>query len=374
MVRGTPIGEDRRMLDALRGSGPRIGFILGLVFCSAMGPGAMGPGVASTGAAASADAAGADAVGPEARVACRVSDPRITEASGVAVSRRHPGIVYVHNDSGDSARIFAVGPDGRTRAVFTLAGAQNRDWEGMALGRDGAGRPALYVADIGDNLGGQWPYVTVYRVPEPATMRSQTLRATAFRLKYSGGARNAESVLIDPRTNRLYIVSKLLTGALYAAPARLKTSGFNMLRKVGAAPPIATDAAFAPGGRTFVIRTYTDAYVYAMTAAGPGRRLDVVPLPDQDQGESIAYGLDGTSLLAGSEGVDEPLWRVPLPAAARPPGPNATSRSPATAAPAASRREPPDHHTGRTALGLGVVAVAAVVAMGVAMVGRGRRR
>jgi hypothetical protein len=296
-----------------------------------------------------------------------VSDPRITEASGLAPSRRHPGIIYMHNDSGDGPRIFAVGPDGRTRAIFTLAGARNRDWEGMAMGRDGAGRPALYVADVGDNLGGQWPFVTVYRIPEPAQMRSQTLRATAFRLKYNDGARNAESVLIDPRTNRLYIASKLLTGALYAAPARLKTSGFNMLRKVGDAPPIATDAAFAPDGRTFVIRTYTEAYVYVMTAAGPGRRLDVVPLPDQDQGESIAFGPDGTALLAGSEGADEPLWRVPLPAAARP-KPSATSRSPA--APTATRPGPSDRHTGRTALSLGLVAITAVVAMVVV----GRRR
>jgi hypothetical protein len=333
------------MLDALRGSCPRIGVVLGL----AMGPGAVVP-----------DARAAVRAGPEARVAYRVSDPRITEASGLAPSRRHPGIVYMHNDSGDGPRIFAVGPDGRTRATFTLAGAGNRDWEGMALGRDGAGRPALFAADIGDNLGGEWPFVTVYRIPEPTQVRSQTLRATAFRLRYRDGPRDAESVLIHPRTNRLYIASKRVSGALYAAPPRLRTTGFNVLRKVGDAPPIATDAAFAPDGRTFVIRTYTEAYVYAMTAAGPGRRLDVVPLPGQDQGESIAYGLDGVSLLAGSEGADEPLWRVPLPAAARP-APTTTSRS--SAPPAATRREPSDRRTGSTTLGLGLVVVAAVVAV-----------
>jgi hypothetical protein len=301
-------------------------------------------------------------------VACTVSDPRITEASGLAVSRRHPGIVYVHNDSGDGARIFAIGPDGRTRATFTIVGAGSRDWEGMALGRDGAGRPALFVADIGDNLGGEWPFVTVYRVPEPARVRSQPLRATAFRLKYRDGPRNAESVLVDPRTNRLYVASKRIDGALYAAPARLRTSGFNMLRKVGDAPSVATDAAFAPDGRTFVIRTYTDAYVYAMTPAGPGRRLAVVPLPDQDQGESIGYGLDGTSLLAGSEGSDEPLWRVPLPAAARPQTPSPTARSSgARGGPAAS-----DRGDGRTVLGLGLVAVVAATVAAVVIVGRRR--
>jgi hypothetical protein len=353
------------MLDTLRGSCPRIGVVLS---CLVLGPGAVVPDArAQIRPGMRPEVRAEVGAGPEARAAYKVSDPRITEASGLAPSRRHPGIVYMHNDSGDGPRIFAVGPDGRTRATITVAGAGNRDWEGMALGRDGAGRPALFVADIGDNLGGEWPFVTVYRVPEPARMRSQTLRATAFRLKYRDGARDAESVLINPRTNRLYVAGKRLNGALYAAPARLKTSGFNILRKVGDAPPIATDAAFAPDGRTFVIRTYTEAYVYAMTAAGPGRRMDVVPLPDQDQGESIGYGLDGASLLAGSEGVGEPLWRVPLPATARP-APTAASRSPAP--PDASRREPSERRTGGTALGLGLVALAAVAA--VVVIGRRR--
>ncbi|HEU5156998.1 MAG TPA: hypothetical protein VFU43_08380 [Streptosporangiaceae bacterium] len=346
------------MLDALRGSCLRVG----VVSCLTMAPALSALSALSAlpvlpGAPRAAAAARGQ--GPEARVACTVSDPRITEASGLAVSRRHRGIVYIHNDSGDGPRIFAVGPDGRTRATFTVAGAGNRDWEGMALGRDGAGRPALFVADIGDNLGGEWPFVTVYRVREPAHLRSQTLRATAFRLKYRDGPRNAESVLIDPRTNRLYVASKRVTGAaLYAAPARLSAGGVNVLRKVGGAPPVATDAAFAPDGRTFVIRTYTDAHVYAMSGARPGRRLDVVSLPDQDQGESIAYGLDGTSLLAGSEGTDQPLWRVPLPAAALP-APRATS----SRSPAAAPREPSERHAGRNALGLGLVAIAAVAAV-----------
>ena len=40
---------------------------------------------------------------------------------------------------------------------------------------------------VSDNLNGAWPYVTVYRVPEPAEVRDQTLQATAFRIKYSNG-------------------------------------------------------------------------------------------------------------------------------------------------------------------------------------------
>jgi hypothetical protein len=312
----------------------------------------------------------AHAEDPKPTVAFTVSDPRITEASGLVVSRRHPGIVYTHNDSGDSARIFAIGPNGRTRATFTLAGANARDWEGMALGRDDAGRPALFVADIGDNLGGAWPYVTVYRVPEPARVRDQTLRATTFRLRYADGARNAESILINPSTNRLYIASKLLNGALYAAPKRLRASGYNVLREVGNAPPIATDGAFAPDGRSFAIRTYYGASVYAMSAGRPGRLLRVVSLPDQDQGESIAYSLDGRSLLAGSEGNGEPIWKVPLPADALP-SPTPSAAKPGSA-PGPSTTPSGQEHQRKGGAVLGLLAVAGLATVGAALVVRRR--
>ncbi|MEW2356299.1 hypothetical protein [Spirillospora sp. NPDC029432] len=257
------------------------------------------------------------------KVAFKITDERITESSGLAVSLRHKGVVYTHNDSGGVAQIFALGPDGRTRAVLTLAGAGARDWEAMAVGRDEKGRPAVYVADIGDNLGGAWPYVTVYRIPEPAQLRTRTLRATAFKFKYEDGPRNAEAMMINPRTNRLYVVSKLFNGSVYEAPAKLRTGGFNKLRRVADAPSIATDGAFSPDGRTCVIRTYFGARLYAVDGEGrPGKSLGSVGLPAQEQGESITYTADGRSLLAGSEGSGQPVHQVPLPEDALPPSPS----------------------------------------------------
>ncbi|WP_233509943.1 hypothetical protein [Actinomadura craniellae] len=254
-------------------------------------------------------------------VAFTITDPRITESSGLAASLRHRGVVYTHNDSGAGARIFAVGPDGRTRAVLTLAGAAARDWEGIALGPDERGRPSLYVGDIGDNLGGVWPYITVYRVPEPARLRDMTLRPTTFRLRYADGPRNAEALLVHPGTGRLYVASKLFGGALYRGPARLRSDRTNTLTKVGSAPSMATDGAFSPDGRTFTLRTYFSAHVFA----APDKLLRVVWLPGQQQGESITYTPDGRSLLIGSEGAGQPVYRVALPAEALPPRPSPSS-------------------------------------------------
>jgi hypothetical protein len=253
---------------------------------------------------------------------CTIKDPRIVESSGLAASRRHPGIVYTFNDSGGLPQVYALGPDCRTRATLTFAGARNRDWEAMALGPDG-----IYVGDIGDNLGGAWPYVTVYRIPEPARLRSQTLRATAYRIKYADGPRNAETLMIDPRTGRLYIASKSLGGdSLYEGPKKLRTSGFNIMHKIAGAPFYATDGAFAPDGRTFVIRGYWDAQIYQ----APGKSIADVSIPHQQQGEGITFSADGRSLLLSSEGTDQPLWQVPVPASALPPKPKSTAASDAS--------------------------------------------
>lgn len=298
-----------------------------------------GAALAVAGASAAVFSPAAPAAAQDGRVAFTISDPRITESSGLAASSLHQGVVYTHNDSGGVPQIFALGPDGKVRAVLTVAGAGARDWEAIALGRDGRGRPAIFVADIGDNLGGAWPYVTVYRIPEPARLRSQTLHATAFRLRYQDGPRNAETLMINPRTNRLYLVSKITNlagGKIYEAPARLRTGGFNVMRKVGDAPAIATDGAFSPDGRTCVIRTYFGARLYSVRPDGrPGESLKSIDLPAQVQGESVTYTADGGSLLAGSEGRKQPVYRVPLPEEARP-SPSASSKS---ASPAGNAEE-----------------------------------
>jgi hypothetical protein len=245
-----------------------------------------------------------------ATVQFTIADDRVTESSGLAMSRRHKGIVYTHNDSEDDARVFAVGGDGRTRAVLTLDGAEARDWEAIATGEDDDGGPALYIGDIGDNLGGAWSEIWVYRIAEPEDLEDQSVSYERFRFRYSDGARDAEALLVDPGTNRIYVVSKgARGGAVYAAPMRLSKSKVNVLRRVSHAPAMVTDGAFSPDGTRLVLRDYVFAYVYNK----PGSELARLTLPVQSQGESITYTRDGRWLLSGSEGEHAKVWRVPLP-------------------------------------------------------------
>jgi hypothetical protein len=246
---------------------------------------------------------------PGAVVAVRLQDPRIVESSGLALSRRHPGVLWTHNDSGGGPRLYAVGSEGRTLATLTLSGVAARDWEALAAGRDDRGRPALFVGDIGDN-NGVWPEVTVYRVTEPAGLEDATVAPVGYRLRYPDGPRDAEALLVDPRSNRLYVASKdAAGGSLYRAPARLRSDQVNVLRRVARVPPVVTDGAFLPDGRGFVLRDYQGAHLYR----APGRRAGAFELPLQFQGESITATADGKSVLAGSEGPASEVWRVPLP-------------------------------------------------------------
>jgi hypothetical protein len=298
-----------------------------------------------------------------AEVALRLQDPRIYESSGLALSRRHQGVLWTHNDSGDDPRLFAAGPDGRTVATLTLAGVEARDWEAMATGRDDRGRPALFVGDIGDNQG-VWPEVSVYRVPEPARLRDATVPAVRYRLRYADGSRDAEALLVDPRRNRLYVATKdVAGGGLYRAPSRLRTDQVNILRRVADVPPVVTDGAFSPDGRAFVLRDYQGAYVYA----APGRRVGSFELPLQFQGESITVTADGRSVLAGSEGPESEVWRVPLPESAL------ARVTPTTRPPATTSAPRPPTGRGGGATPILIAAAALVVVAAVAAVTLRRR-
>ncbi|MFI6793872.1 hypothetical protein ACIBG4_41720 [Nonomuraea sp. NPDC050383] len=269
----------------------------------------------------------------------RFKDKRITESSGLAVSPTHRDVYYTHNDSSAAPVFYAVGGDGRTRATFRVSGAQARDWEAMAATKDPVtGRGVLWFADIGDNMDGAWPDVSVYKVTEPETLRDATLPAVRYRFRYEDGARNAEGLMVHPVTGRLYVVSKEFAGSVYAAPAKLRTGRVNVLRKVAAAPLMATDAAYAPDGSSYVVRTYFSATLYRPN----GEMISKVSMPELDQAESIAYTADGRSLLAGSEGASSPVYQVPLPD-------QAVRDVPASAGPTPSRSPRTSQRGARTA-------------------------
>ncbi|WP_330480728.1 esterase-like activity of phytase family protein [Streptomyces sp. NBC_01544] len=236
-----------------------------------------------------------------------IEDPRITESSGLAASRAHPGIYWTHNDSDDGPYVYAVDSrTGRTVATITMRGVgAPRDVEAISLGPDGN----LYVGDIGDNLNGSWDHVWIYRFREPKVLKDATVQATQFDVKYADGARNAEALMVHPRTGRVYIASKNEDGGgLYEGPARLTTGRTNVFRRVGEVPWV-TDGTFSPDGKELVLRSYFSARGYAFEDGrlGADHRVDA---PLQGQAESVTYTADGSALMFGSEGARSEVVRV----------------------------------------------------------------
>lgn len=242
-----------------------------------------------------------------------IKDPRIAESSGLAASRAHPGVYWTHNDSGDGPYVYAVDArTGQTVARITLEGVgRPRDVEAISIGPDGD----LYVGDIGDNLDGSWSHVWIYRFHEPAQLRDQTVRATQYTVQYADGPRNAEALMVHPKTGRVYIASKRESGGgLYEGPAKLSATGTNVFRRVGEVPWV-TDGAFSPDGTKLALRGYFALAEYAWKggAGDPLGDWHAVPgTPVQQQSESVTYTLDGRALMVGSEGAGSGVVRVPL--------------------------------------------------------------
>jgi hypothetical protein len=240
----------------------------------------------------------------DGQVVFRFQDPAIVESSGLVVD---DGLVVTVNDSGDIARVFSVDlGSGRTVGVTTWDD-EPRDVEALAP----AGPGEVWVADIGDNPRSRTS-VTVTRVPVGRTDRA--VAGEQFELTHPGGAADAEALLVHPRTHRLYVVTKgILVGSVLEAPEQLSTDAPNRLREIGESPGLVTDGAFFPDGRHLVVRNYNSATVLTF----PGlERVDTFDLPEQQQGEGIAVGSDGT-VYASSEGPRSPLLRIRLPGAVR---------------------------------------------------------
>jgi hypothetical protein len=244
---------------------------------------------------------------------CQFSDSRFTEISGMTYSQRHDNVIYLHNDSSGGPLIYAVDAlTCETVATLTVAGIEARDLEAIGSGRDAKGRPVLWIGDIGDNRS-SWPEVRLHRVREPKVLRDRTVESRTYRFTYPERPLDAEALLADPASSRVWVVTKQLAkGTVYALPERLSRSEVNVATAVGAAGALVTDGSVSPDGTRFALRDYVDAEV--CDGLPPGADGQTVYLPLQLQGEAMTWTQDGAALLVASE-RDDRLLRVDVPAA-----------------------------------------------------------
>lgn len=243
-----------------------------------------------------------------------VAETEVREASGLVTSRRTPGVLWMHNDSGDSARVFAIGEDGAALGTFTVRGASANDWEDIAIGPGPtAGSGYLYVGDIGDNAEARAD-VRIYRFEEPAVdpgaPADGMVDAETMIVRYPDRAHNAEALLHDPIDGALYIVQKTSGGT-----ARLFLVGPFVAGMVTAEElalvdlPIVTGGDVAADGSLIVLKNYVTVRVWRRapgTSLADALRFGTMfcpaPIADEAQGEAIAFALDGSGYWTVSEG------------------------------------------------------------------------
>lgn len=241
----------------------------------------------------------------------RVADlPKsIREASGVAASRTHAGVLWVLSDS--DPYLYAIDRNGRElgRLRVPLEG-KVRDWEDLAIGTCGD-RDCLYIGDFGDN-GHERTDIAVFRIPEPAPGDETTARPERFPFAYPDGPRDAEALIVLPG-ERLFIVSKGRRGpvALYRFPpladAPLALERVHAFTPgVVQMPEMVTGATASPSGRWVAIRSYAFVDIHAADARGIATertaRISLDAL-DEPQGEGVAFAGEGELFLVSERAL-----------------------------------------------------------------------
>ncbi|MFW6108291.1 MAG: hypothetical protein ACOC8D_00615 [bacterium] len=260
-----------------------------------------------------------------ARQLCILANEAVDESSGLACSRRHDGVFWTHNDSGDQPRLYAFNRRGEHLATVIAHGAIAQDWEDMASFRLD-GKPYLLVADVGDNKSRR-PYRTLYVLPEPPLdLDERDVEATArislaIEFTYRGGPQNCEAVAVEPARRRVLLITKTLLGPcrVYVAPLKAspRDKPFVLQPIATLLIPTVTAMDLAPDGRRAAVLTYRGACVYTRRpdetwAEALARAPSPVRLPRIRQPEALCYGPDGHTLYLTSEKTPTPLLEVPL--------------------------------------------------------------
>ena len=260
----------------------------------------------------------------------------LTELSGLVAGRRSTGIWWAVNDSGNEGRLHVVGPAGEDGGTVAVDGAANVDWEDLAAGPGPEG-DLLYIADIGNNIGDRVT-VPIDVVTEPdavAGLPPSIPVERSIELTWPDGARDAETLLVDPRTSALVIFTKSYTGPaeVYVAdgtgvgPTPMTKVGTVDLRAAAAVPaddaPInvvlglgaPTGGSVTEAGDVALVRTYGTALAWprnedqSLAEAIVDNEPCEVPTAFEEQGEAIAVDPDGGGYRTIGEGRQAPVNR-----------------------------------------------------------------
>lgn len=258
----------------------------------------------------------------------------LKETSGIAASGIFNDIYYIHNDSGDTSRFFAITPKGNLVSTFYFPEDKRieyplLDCEDISVGKGPqAGKSYVYLGDIGDNY--NWrPYVTIYRFEEKPSWINNPVNHVVpaqLHLTYPDGPKDAETMMVDPLQDLLYIINKRTdTIRVYTTPLNFKNNETRVLTlrsKVyfkGFKPfKYITAGDISKDGTQVLLKSYGKVYYWQRRGKEPvwetmQRQPTELPYEIQLQGEAIGFTPDGAGYYTTSEASFAAIYYYRIP-------------------------------------------------------------
>ncbi|MVZ67117.1 hypothetical protein GQF61_14745 [Sphingobacterium sp. DK4209] len=256
----------------------------------------------------------------------KASHPALSEISGIIASRQYPGKYWVHNDSGDSGRIFLIDSVANLQCEFYLEGVHAVDVEDIAWVNN-AGRNYILLADIGDNQAKR-SEIKLYYFEEPKLSHGKRLdsipasQIQEFTLRFPDKSRDAEAIFVDPIDQRFYLISKRdFYSTLYTADIFQNKQGKYTLKKLLELPfTFITASDITSTGDALIMKNLTQIFFWERnpkesilsTLKKPYKRVAYQVEP---QGEAIAFDLKPNNFVTISErpfGLDAYLYQYKI--------------------------------------------------------------
>ncbi|WP_373492909.1 hypothetical protein [Aquiflexum sp.] len=251
----------------------------------------------------------ADSVFSAPKKAGDLKNKKIDEASGLAFSRTHSGIIYTHNDSGGEPLVYLIDTLGKDKGSIRLKGVWNRDWEDIAVGPGPDPKlQYIYVGEIGDN-NAVYKSIRIFRFPEPKSLEDKMeVEPEVLKLTYPDGARDAETLMVDPISKDIFIVSKKdSVNMLYRVPQSAFSKKTFELEKIMDLPLTMSVAGDISGdGKQILIKNYFTVFYWERKEGESvpealKRNPVILPYKPEPQGEAIAFHPNGKSYFTLSE-------------------------------------------------------------------------
>jgi hypothetical protein len=235
-------------------------------------------------------------------------DSRLPEASGIASSVVNPGYLWAHNDGQNPAEVFLIDTTAHVKMVCRLP-VDNRDWEDIAIGPGPEnGKTYVYVGEIGDN-DAKYDVKYIYRFEEPLADAAEKdiVNYDTLKIQMSDGKRDTETMMIDPLTNDLYLISKREDNVGVYRVRQPFTNELMTAEKVATIPYFKIVAgSFSSDGLEILLKDYDHIYYWKRSKdESPEdvflRKPEELPYDREAQGESITWKLNGTGFYTLSE-------------------------------------------------------------------------